>query len=95
MYCYSFFEQISFIALMFSGKVKDRVLLQKKFGKHLKKVLDKKGIRPIELAQRSFIDKQHISGMIHGKMNATLYTLMVICKSLDMTMDEFFEGFEY
>ncbi len=79
---------------MFSGKVKDREFLQKKFGKHLKRVLDKKGTKPIQLAQRSFIDKQHISGMIHGKMNPTLYTLMTICKALDMTMDEFFEGFE-
>lgn len=79
---------------MFSGAVKDRERLQKNFGKHLKKVLGKKGIRPIELAKRSFIDKQHISGMIHGKMNPTLFTLTVICKALDMNINEFFEGFE-
>ena len=79
---------------MFSGSTKDRERLQKSFGKHLKKVLDKKGIKPVELAKNSFIDEPHISALIHGRMNPTLYKLSVICKALEMSFEEFFEGFE-
>lgn len=79
---------------MFSGSQKDREKLQKSFGKHLKKVLTQKGIKSAELARRSFIDRQHISAIINGKMNPTLYKLSVICKALEMSFEEFFEGYE-
>lgn len=79
---------------MFSGVQKDKDRLQKKFGKHLKEVLKKKGLKPIELAKQSFMDKQQISALIRGERNVTLYTLTVICKALEMTFVEFFEGYE-
>jgi transcriptional regulator with XRE-family HTH domain len=73
--------------------MKEKLAVQKKFGKHLKKLrLDRK-ITAAELAKRTEIEPSHISRLEAGESNPTLYTLTIIANALDITLEELFKGF--
>lgn len=72
--------------------MKEKQIVQKAFGIHLKKVRQSKGISAAELARRIFVDKPHISVLEQGKGNPTLYTLYKIACALDLSIEQLFEG---
>jgi len=74
--------------------MKDKDVLARKFGKHLKKMRSQHGISSAELARRCFIEKSHVSMMESGDSNPTLFTLHKIADALELTIEELFKGFE-
>lgn len=89
----TFFSKI-FSLPYYLRDMKDKAHYQKKFGSHLKKVLKKHGVSAAELSRRVFMEESHMSRLIKGGTNPTFHTIITICKALDMTINEFFDGFE-
>jgi predicted transcriptional regulator len=73
--------------------MKEKEILQKKFGKQLKKVRTELGISSAELSRRSFIEKPHITRLEKGDTNPTLSTIQKIIDALEISMEDFFKGF--
>lgn len=73
--------------------MKEKENLQKKFGKHLKKIRTEMGVSSAELSRRSFIEKPHITRLEKGETNPTLFTLQKIADALEISMDQLFKGF--
>ncbi len=74
--------------------MKDKDVVSRKFGKHLKKLRTKKEVSAAELARRCFLEKSYISSVESGLNNPTLYTLYKFADALGITIEELFEGFE-
>jgi len=66
-----------------------------KIGEHLKKLRKKYGLSGEELAYRSGVSHSQVTRIESGKQNPTISTLISICKGLNITLDDFFAGFEY
>lgn len=62
--------------------------LSQKVGERIKTVRSGVGISQAELARRCNKDSQHIELVENGKVTATVYTLYVIARALDVTLDE-------
>lgn len=73
--------------------MKDKGTLQKKFGKHLKKLRIEMGITGAELSRRTFIEKSHITRLEKGGDNPTLFTLQKIADALEISMADLFKEF--
>ena len=73
---------------------RERQKLQKKFGEHLRKIRKAKGISASELAKRCFMERSNIARIEMGRMNPSLYMLKKLCEGLELTLIEFFQGFE-
>lgn len=73
--------------------MKEKENLQKKFGKHLKKVRTELGVSSAELSRRSFIEKPHITRLESGKTNPTLFTLQKIADALEISIEDFLKDF--
>ena len=73
--------------------MKDKDVLARKFGRHLKKVREKHSISAAELARRCFIEKSHVSMMEAGESNPTLYTLHKIADALGISISELMQDF--
>ncbi len=73
--------------------MKEKDSIQKRFGKHLRKLRLEKKITGAELARRTFIDKPHIARLEAGGTNPTLTTLLKIAEALDIPLEELFKGF--
>lgn len=74
--------------------MKEKNNIQKKFGKHLKKLRQEMNLTGAELARRTFIDKPHITRLEKGETNPTLYTLIKISEALEISIEELFQGFK-
>lgn len=72
---------------------KKRKLL-KRFGTHLRKVRQEKGLSGAELGRLCFLEKQNIYRIEKGETNVTLHTLSKICEALGMDFSELFDGFK-
>ena len=65
--------------------MKDKDLLRlEKFGSHLKKVREKKGLSIRELASRCDVDYAKISKLENSKANLTLTTLIELAEGLEI-----------
>ena len=73
----------------------DRDDFLKHFGEHIKNIREQKGITAMELAQRIDIERSQISRIENGKANPSVISLLVICKALDISFQELFDGFTY
>lgn len=73
--------------------MKDKENLQKKFGKHLKKLCIGMNISSAELSRRTFIEKPNITRLEKGGANPTLETLQKIADALEISMEDLFKGF--
>ena len=71
----------------------DKEAFSKKFGTHLKKIREEKGLSLNELGLRGDFDRQALWKLEKGQKHLTVYSLYKICDSLDMTLDDFFKGF--
>lgn len=73
---------------------KEKKKLLKRFGQHLKKVREKKGMSGAELGRQTFIDQPHIVRLEQGRTNPTFYTITLLCQALEISVEEFFKGFD-
>lgn len=62
--------------------------LSQKVGERIKLVRSGLGISQAELARRCNKDSQHIELIENGKVTATIYTLYIVARALDVTLDE-------
>lgn len=60
----------------------------KKFGEHLKKLREEKGLSQRDLAYRIGKDKSSYQRVEWGKMNPSLYYLSEIAKGLEVSLEE-------
>lgn len=74
--------------------MQDKENLQKKFGKHLKKLRTELNISGAELARRTFMEKPYITLLEKGGANPTLHTLHKIADALEISIEELFKGFK-
>lgn len=58
------------------------------FGKHVKKLRQKKGLSQEELALLAGLDRTYISGIERGKRNVSLINLIKLANSLDIPAHE-------
>jgi transcriptional regulator with XRE-family HTH domain len=58
--------------------------LKKKFGKHLKKLRESKGMSLLQVSYNCTIDESHISKIEQGQFNITLSTISELAKGLDV-----------
>ncbi|MDB5274161.1 MAG: family transcriptional regulator [Chitinophagaceae bacterium] len=72
----------------------DKETFTNKFGSHLKKIRKVKGISLSELGLRGDFDKYALSKIENGKKQINVYSLYKICVSLEITIEEFFKGFD-
>lgn len=74
--------------------MQEKEQLQKKFGKHLKKLRMERNVSSAELSRRTFIEKPHITRLEKGESNPTLFTLQKIADALEISIEELFKGFK-
>ena len=73
---------------------KDREQFFKKFGEHLRKIREGKGLSLRQMELEGDIDRHLISKIENGKVNPGLYNLKRICEMLDITLEELFKNFK-
>lgn len=64
-------------------------------GLHIKELRKKKGVSQEQLAYTADVSLSQISRIETGKHNTSFSTLLSICKAFNITLDEFFDGFDY
>jgi transcriptional regulator with XRE-family HTH domain len=64
------------------SSVKDYSVLKEKFGSHLKKIRESKGMSLIEVDRRCDLDESNISKIENGKVNIQLSTIFELAKGL-------------
>ena len=65
--------------------------LSQKVGERIKAIRSGLGISQAELARRCNKDSQHIELIENGKVTATIYTLYIISKALNISLSELLE----
>jgi transcriptional regulator with XRE-family HTH domain len=68
--------------------VKDYSVLKEKFGSHLKKIRESKGMSLIEVDRRCDLDESNISKIENGKVNIQLSTIFELAKGLGVEAKE-------
>jgi len=66
----------------------DKTQLAQKIGQRIKAMRSRININQAELARRCGKDSQHIELIENGKVSATIYTLYIVARALDSTLDE-------
>jgi transcriptional regulator with XRE-family HTH domain len=66
-----------------------------KLGLHIKKLRTNKTMSQEDLAYAADVSLSQISRIELGKHNTTFSTLLSICKAMNITISDFFDGFEY
>ncbi len=65
--------------------------LQIKVGKRIQEIRVEKNLSQQDLAARCNFEKSNMSRLEAGRANATLSTLEVVCKALEVNIIEFFK----
>lgn len=73
---------------------KDRLKLQKRFGEHLKKVREAKGLTSAELSRRCYMERSNIARLESGRSNPSLFVLKKLCVGLEIELEDFLKGFK-
>jgi transcriptional regulator with XRE-family HTH domain len=63
-------------------------------GAWIVKLRKSKGVAPAELGRNADIERSNMAAIEGGRVNVTFHTLVRIANGLDMTLEEFFKGFE-
>lgn len=66
-----------------------------RLGVHIKELRRKKNTSQEQLAFTANVSLSQISRIETGKHNTSFSTLISICKAFNITIDDFFEGFNY
>ncbi len=69
-------------------------MLLKQLGDRLRELRDNAGISQEQLANEIGLDRTYISGIERGKRNPSIQSLYRIAKGLDVTLEDFFKGFD-
>ena len=72
---------------------KDKLKLQKRFGEHLSKIREAKGLTSAELARRCFMERSNIARIEMGRLNPSLFVLKKLCEGLEIQLDELLKDF--
>ncbi|HKC67614.1 MAG TPA: helix-turn-helix transcriptional regulator [Bacteroidia bacterium] len=73
---------------------KDKLKLQKRFGEHLSKLRENKGLTSAELARRCFMERSNIARLETGRTNPSLFVLKKLAIGMDIELDELLKGFK-
>lgn len=65
----------------------------KALGQQIKKIRQEKEIKAIDFAKKAFMERSHIARLEAGGTNPTATTLHLICKALDVELEELFKDF--
>ncbi len=63
-------------------------------GRHIKATRLRKGISGAELARLLYMERSNISRLENGKVNPSIYLLKQICIVLEISLFDFWKGFE-
>ena len=66
----------------------EALILQKKFGEHLRKIREKKGLSLRDVASRCDLDNSNISKIENGKFNIQLSKIVELAKGLGVEAKE-------
>ncbi len=69
---------------------KNELTGERKIGKNIKKIRMQKGLSQQQLAQKSGISQSFLSALENGKKSPTVDSLNKICRSLGISLAEFF-----
>lgn len=64
-------------------------------GKHIKELRKEQNISQEQLAFSANVSLSQISKIETGKHNTSFSTLLSICKAFNITIEDFFKGFDY
>lgn len=65
----------------------------KALGQHIKMKRVGKGLSAAEFARRADMERSHIARIETGNTNPTATTIKILCDALELTFEEFFDGF--
>jgi transcriptional regulator with XRE-family HTH domain len=71
--------------------LKDYTVLKQKFGSHLKKIREGKGMSLVDVDRRCDLDESNISKIENGKVNIQLSTIFELAKGLGVEPKELLE----
>ena len=72
---------------------KDKLRLQKRFGAHLVKLRESKGLTAAELARLCYMERSSIARLEMGRTNPSLFVLKKLSIGLKVDFEELFRGF--
>lgn len=72
----------------------NRLALQKRFGEHLIRIRESKGITSAELARRAYMERSNIARLETGRQNPSLYILKKLSVALKISLKELIGEFE-
>lgn len=73
---------------------KEKLKLQKHFGRQLIKLRKFKGLTPAELARRCYMERSSIARLEMGRTNPSLFILKKLSDGLEIKLEEFFKEFQ-
>lgn len=73
---------------------KEKLKLQKRFGEHLIKLRESKGITAAELARLCFMERSNIARLETGRMNPSLFVLKKLSLGLEIEISELMKDFK-
>lgn len=65
----------------------------KALGQQIKKIRQEKGIKAVDFAKKAYMERSHIARLEAGGTNPTATTLNLICKALEIELEELFKDF--
>ena len=69
-------------------------MVLQQLGERLRELRDQAGVSQEQLANEIGIDRTYISGIERGKRNPSIQSVYRIAKGLNISLEEFFKGFD-
>ena len=73
---------------------KDKLKLQKRFGEHIIKLRESKGVTAAELARLCFMERSNIARLETGRMNPSLFILKKLSIGLGIELSDLLKEFK-
>lgn len=73
---------------------KEKLLLQKRFGEHLKKLRESMELTPAELARRCYMERSNIARLEAGRINPSLFVIKKLSDGLEIGIEKFMLDFK-
>lgn len=73
---------------------KDKLKLQKQFGKHLVMLRESKGLTAAELGRLCYMERSSIARLEKGRINPSLFILKKLSTGMEIEMEELLKGFK-
>jgi len=72
----------------------EKTKLLKRFGDHLVKVRESKGLTAAELGRLCYMERSSIARLERGRTNPSLVVLKKLCLGMRIELDELLKGFK-